>query len=212
MTDETHKRELIGSDVTSLAQSCRDLAKFALEFTEGDDFPDKFSDRGKLIYLSMMSHSIAGTLTKQNGCDEIARIWAELTKALSDVADGKSANLFQPLKEEGAQPPGISVHREAYFSIAAAVCDLAEAGAKENVEKEIARKLKVKASQLKNFRKNLTRADPNIKSVEALGYYEGVFLGYLYVDENGRIWPGSGDPSSVANWLKWFDQISFLEV
>ena len=132
--------------------------------------------------------------------------------ALSDVAEGKSAELFRPLKDEGAQPRRISSYPEMYFSIAAAVYKLAEAGAKENVAKEIARKLKVKPSQLKNFRRNLTRSDPNIKSTEATEIYNGVLRGYLQVDENGQLWPGIGEPSSVANWLKWFDQNFFFEV
>jgi hypothetical protein len=212
MADEDTLSETVATGVTNLAQATRHCAKFAMPFTEGDDYPDKFSERGKLVFLSMMSHSISRILRKQKGCKEISQIWAELTKALSDVADGKSANLFKPLKEDGTQPPGASVHREVYFSIAAAVYDLAEAGEKKNVEKEIARKLKVKTSQLKNFRNNLTRANPNIKSVEALRYYDGVFLGQLQVDKNGNIWPGAGKPSSVINWLKWFDQISFIEV
>ena len=132
--------------------------------------------------------------------------------ALSDVADGKSADLFRPLKEVGAQPRRISVYREMYFSIAAAVYDLAEAGAKENVAKEIAGKLKVKPSQLKDFRGNLTRGNRNIKSAEAIEFYDRVFLGRLCADENGQLWSGVGKPSSVTNWLKWFDQISFFEV
>ena len=132
--------------------------------------------------------------------------------ALSDVADGKSAELFQPLKEEEAQPRRISVYREMYFSIAAAVYKLAEAGKKGNVAKEIARKLKVNLSELKNFRNNLTRSDPNIKSTEATEIYNSVLRGYLQADENGRLWFGVGNPSSVANWLKWFDQNFFFEV
>ncbi len=212
MGDENSKRKTIETGITTLALMCRDLAKRALTMTQDAGYSDQFDDRGKLVFLSMMSYSIAGTLSKRSGCKEIAHIWRELTMALSDVADGKSAELFRPLRKVGAQPRRISVYREMYFSIAAAVYDLAKAGAKENVAKEIAGKLKVKPSQLKDFRGNLTRGNRNIKSAEAIEFYDRVFLGRLCVDENGKLLPGKGTPSSVANWLKWFDQISFFEV
>jgi len=212
MGDENFKRETVETGITILALMCRNLAKLPLTVTEDDGCSDKFGGRGKLVFLSMMSHSICHILSKQNGCKEIAGIWQELSFALSDVADGKSADLFRPLKEEGAQPRRISGHREMYFSIAAAVYDLAEAGEKETVVKEIARKLKVKPSKLKDFRKNLTRGDPNIKSTEAIELYDSVFFGKLCVDENGNPWPGKGTASPVTNWLKWFDIPIFVEV
>ncbi len=212
MGDEDPRRKTIETGITTLALMTRSIAKLALTWTQDAGYSDQFDDRGKLVFLSMMSYSIAGTLSKQSGCKEIAHIWQELTMALSDVADGKSADLFRPLKEVGAQPRRISVYREMYFSIAAAVYDLAEAGTKENVAKEIAGKLKVKPSTLKDFRGNLTRGDPNIKSPEAMALYDGVSFGQLCVDENGNLWFGKGTPSSVANWLKWFDQFFFFEV
>ena len=212
MGDEDPRRKTIETGITTLALMCRDLAKLPLLVTQDAGYSDQFDGRGKLVFLSMMSYSIAGTLSKQSGCKEIAHIWQELTIALSDVADGKSADLFRPLKDDGAQPRRISVYREMHFSIAAAVYDLSEAGEKENVAKEIAKKLKVKPSQLKDFRRNLTRGDPNIKSVEAIEFYDRVFLGHLCADENGQLWSGDGKPSSVTNWLKWFDQIFFFEV
>ncbi len=212
MGDENSKRKTIETGITTLALMIRDLAKLASMVTQDAGYSDQFDDRGKLVFLSMMSYSIAGTLSKQSGCKEIAHIWRELMMALSDVADGKSADLFRPLKDDGAQPRLISVYREMYFSIAAAVYKLAEAGKKGNVAKEIARKLKVNLSELKNFRNNLTRSDPNIKSTEATEIYNSVLRGYLQVDENGRLWFGVGNPSSVANWLKWFDQNFFFEV
>ena len=202
----------VDTGVTILAMICHELTKLTSMLEEDNGRPDRFDGRGKLVFLSMMSHSICHNLSKHEGCKEIAGIWQELSQALSDISDGKSAKLFQPLKDEGAQPRRISVYREMYFSIAAAVYDLAKAGAKENVAKEIARKLKVKPSQLKDFRRNLTRGDPNIKSVEAIEFYDRVFLGRLCADENGQLWSGDGKPSSVTNWLKWFDQISFFEV
>ena len=212
MGDEDPRRKTIETGITTLALMTRSIAKLALTWTQDAGYSDQFDDRGKLVFLSMMSYSIAGTLSKQSECKEIAHIWRELMMALSDVADGKSADLFRPLKEVGAQPRRISVYREMYFSIAAAVYDLAKAGAKENVAKEIARKLKVKPSQLKDFRGNLTRGNRNIKSAKAIELYDSVSRGHLCVDENGQLRPGVGKPSSVANWLKWFDQISFFEV
>jgi hypothetical protein len=220
VTDEAPRRKMIEAGVTILAQHSRYLTRLALSAPGDDGEFDHFEDRGKLVFLSMMSHSIAGTLSKQNGCKEIANIWQELTIALSDVANGKSAELFRPLKEEEAQPRRISVHHEIYFSIAAGVYNLAEEGKKENVEKEIARKLKVKSSQLKNFRNNLTRVDPNIKSEWAFNYYDGVARGLLCVDENGRFRVDEkgdylcspGNPSSVANWLKIFDNLFTIAV
>ena len=212
MGDEDPRRKTIETGITTLARMTRDIAKLTLTVTQGAGYSDQFDDRGKLVFLSMMSYSIASFLSKHSGCKEIAHIWQELTLALSDVADGKSADLFRPLKEEEAQPRRISVYREMYFSIAAAVYDLAKAGAKENVAKEIARKLKVKPSQLKDFRGNLTRGNRNIKSAKAIELYDSVSRGHLCVDENGQLRPGVGKPSSVANWLKWFDQISFFEV
>ena len=212
MGDEDPRRKTIENGITTLARMTRGIAKLTLTATQDAGYSDQFDDRGKLVFLSMMSYSIAGTLSKQSGCKEIAHIWQELTIALSDVADGKSADLFRPLKEAGAQPRRISVYREMYFSIAAAVYDLAKPGAKENVAKEIAGKLKVKPSQLKDFRGNVTRGNRNIKSAEAIELYDSVSRGHLCVDENGQLRPGVGKPSSVANWLKWFDQISCFEV
>ncbi len=212
MGDENSEHNTVEPGITTLALMCRKLAKLTLTVTGDDGCSDKFGGRGKLVFLSMMSHSICHILSKQNGCKEIAGIWQELSFALSDVADGKSAELFRPLKKEGTQPRRMSVYREMYFSIAAAVYDLAEAGEKETVVKEIARKLKVKPSKLKDFRKNLTRGDPNIKSTEAIELYDSVFFGKLCVDENGNPWPGKGTASPVTNWLKWFDIPIFVEV
>jgi len=202
----------VDTGVTILAMICHELTKLTSMLEEDNGRPDRFDGRGKLVFLSMMSHSICHNLSKHEGCKEIAGIWQELSQALSDISDGKSAKLFQPLKDEGAQPRRISVYREMYFSIAAAVYDLAKPGAKENVAKEIAGKLKVKPSQLKDFRGNLTRGNRNIKSAKAIELYDSVSRGHLCVDENGQLRPGVGKPSSVANWLKWFDQISFFEV
>ena len=212
MGNENSKRKTVETGITTLALMCRKFAELTLTMTKDDGCSDKFGGRGKLVFLSMMSHSICHILSKQNGCKEIAGIWQELSFALSDVADGKSADLFRPLKEVGAQPRRISVYREMYFSIAAAVYDLAEAGEKETVVKEIARKLKVKPSQLKDFRKNLTRRTPNIKSAEAMELYHGVSLGHLCVDENGIAWFGKGTASPVTNWLKWFDNLFIVKV
>lgn len=222
MADDGSRHKTIEAGVTNLALTCRNLAKLTLTWPEDDSNSDQFDDRGKLVFLSMMSHSIAFTLKKQNGCEEMAKIWQELEMALSDVVHGKNAELFRPLKEEGAQPRRLSVSREMYFSVAAAVYDLAEAGAKENVLKEIAGKLNVKPSKLKDFRGNLTRGDPNIKSAEATGYYDRILQGIFRVDENGQ--PlfrfdengqpllDKGKPSPTAHWLKWFDTLLIVEV
>jgi len=212
VTDENPKRKTIEAGVTSMALEFHDLAKLALSVTQENGYPDQLDDRGKLVFLSMMSHSISHILSKQNGCKEISRIWAELTMALSDVADGKTAKLFRPLKEEDAQPRRMPVYREMYFSIFAGVYDLAKGEEKEKVEIAISRKLKVKRSQLKDFRKNLTRSMPNIKSGEAIEIYDSVYLGHLCVDDKGQVMLGTGKASPVANWLKWFDNLTFIEV
>ena len=162
------------------------------------------------MFLSMMSHYIFHILSKQAKCKEIAGIWQELMMALSDVADGKSAELFRPLKEEGAQPRKLPVYREMYFSIAAAVYDRAKKNEKKHVIDRIAKRLKVKPSELKNFGKNLVRSDPNIKSTESNNYYDGVYYGQLRVDKKGHLVPGKGNPSPVDDWLKWFDNIQLL--
>jgi hypothetical protein len=212
MDDENSNHKIIEAGITTLAQTCNSWANSVWRQSEGDDYPDKYSDREKLIFLSTMSHYIASTLSKQNECKEIAHIWQELTMALSDVADGKSAKLFRPLKKEGAQSRRISVHRETYFSIAVAVLDRAERNEKADVLKRLSRSLNVKSSELTNFRKNLTRSDPNIKSMDALNIYDGVFLGYICFNENGHLWYGPGTPSTVADWLKWFENLTITEV
>ncbi len=202
----------VDTGVTILAMICHELTKLTSMLEEDNGRPDRFDDRGKLVFLSMMSHSICHNLSKHEGCEEIAGIWQELSQALSDISDGKSAKLFQPLKDEGAQPGRISSYREFHFSIAAAVYHLAEKGTKQTVINEIARKLNVKPSQLNYFRGNLTRGNPNIKSTKPFEIYDGVYLGRLCVDENGNAFPGKGKPSPVANWLKWFDTILSFEV
>ena len=53
---------------------------------------------------------------------------------------------------------------------------------------------------------------PNIKSGEAIEIYDSVYLGHLCVDDKGQVMPGTGKPSPVANWLKWFDNLTFIEV
>ena len=220
MTDDDPRIEAEDRAVTSLALDCRDITRLALEMhKDGGDF-GQFEGPEKVVFLSTMSHAICQILTKQNGCKEIAHIWQELTIALIDVAGGKSAELFRPWKDVGAQPRRISVLREAYFSIAAAVYDLAEAGEKEKVVKEIAKAIKVKPAQLKNFRKNLTRGDPHIRSTIALEYYDDVSrgnicvdkTGHFSVDENGSYLRNPGKPSPVADWLKWFDDKFLIEV
>ena len=202
----------VESGVTVLAMMCHELTKLTSKTEEGNGRPDRFDDRQKLVFLSIMSHSICHNLSNHKGCEEIAGIWQELSRALQDIADGKSADLFRPLKDDGAQPRRISSYREMHFSIAAAVYDRAEKGTKETVINEIARKLNVKPSQLKDFRKNLTRGDPNIKSATAIELYDAVFFGFISVNENGQPWFGNGRPSPVANWLKWFDTILSFEV
>ena len=143
MTDDDPRIEAEDRAVTSLALDCRDITRLALEMhKDGGDF-GRFEGPEKVVFLSTMSHAICQILTKQNGCKEIAHIWQELTIALIDVAGGKSAELFRPWKDVRAQPRRISVLREAYFSIAAAVYDLAEAGEKEKVVKEIANAIKL---------------------------------------------------------------------
>ena len=202
----------VESGVTAMALICYELTKLTSMMEEGNGHPDQFDDRQKLVFLSIMSHSICHNLSTHKGCEEIAGIWQELSRALQDIADGKSAGLFRPLKDEGAQPRRISSYRELHFSIAAAVYGLAETGTKETVIKEIAKKLNVKPSQLKNFHKNLTRGDPNIKSAAAIGFYDAVSHGHISVNENGQLSVGKGKPSPVANWLKWFDTILQFEV
>jgi len=210
MDDKTSMQNTIEAGVTALTLKIDSLTMLALTGTEEDETPDKFSDRGKLVFLSIMSHSISHTLGKQNGFKEAAGIWQELSMALSDVADGKSAELFRPLKEWEAQPRRISVHHEMYFSIAAAVCDRAEKGQKKKIREQIARRLKVKPSALESFGKNLVRSDPNIKSAQAHDYYNGVFFGQIIVDENELSFFGTGNPSPVDDWLKWFDNLRLL--
>jgi len=167
-----------------------------------------------------MSDYISIILRKQKECKEIAHIWLELSNALSDVAGGKSAEFFRPWKEVGAQPRRISVMREAYFSIAAAVYDLAEGKEKAKTLTEIAKAIGVKAEELKNYRRNLTRGDPNIRSTIAIEYYDDVLLGNLCVDEaghfkidrKGNYLRNPGNPSPIADWLKWFENKSLIQV
>ncbi|MAF95633.1 MAG: hypothetical protein CMM60_07760 [Rhodospirillaceae bacterium] len=220
MTDNDPRIEAEDRAITDLALACRDITRLAIESEkDGGDF-GLFEGPEKLVFLSTMSLAICQILDKQNGCKEIAHIWQELTIALSDVAGGKSAELFRPWKDVGAQPRRISVLREAYFSIAAAVYDLAEAGEKAKVVKEIAKAIKVKPTELKDFRRNLTRGDPQIRSTVALEYYDDVLrgnicvdrTGHFSVDENGRYLRSPGNPSPTADWLKWFDDKSLIEV
>jgi hypothetical protein len=213
VTDDNSEREAMKAGVTALAKKCHYIAKLALMETQEDFNPDRLDDRGKLIYLSIMSQSIAQTLSEQRGCKEISQIWGELTTALNDIADGKNAELFRPLKEVGSQPRRISVHKETYFSIAAAVYDRSEGDEKEEIANEIAKKFKMKPAEFKDYRKNLTRSEPNIRSTEALELYDSVSGGTLCADENGQIYPGTGAPSPVKNWRKWIDSLPpYIEV
>jgi hypothetical protein len=208
--DDSSETKYIG--VSILAQDIRKLVNLTSSLDADNRKRDMRSSLGKLTYLSMMSHSIAHILSKQADTAGLADAWMELSTALEDVSEGKSADLFRLLKEPGAQPKRIGASREMHFSIATAVHDLAGPDERDHVMKVIAKILKVEIRTLTNFRKNLTRGNPNIKSAEAIEYYDGVYRGLIRVDETGTPVLGSGEPSPVANWLKWFKTLIIVEV
>ena len=207
MPDEDRRSETINVGIALLALDCRRIFELTSMMDDDHGGLDKFDNRGNLKFLSMMSLSIGHILNQQDGCAEIARIWKELSNALNDVAGGKNSDLFQPIKEPGAQPRRISVDREMQFSIASAVYDLAELNAKNSVRNLIAKKLKVKPQELKNYGKNLMRSEPNIRSSSATELYEAVYFGHICVDQEGCALPGNGKASPVSDWLKWFDNL-----
>jgi hypothetical protein len=219
MTDVDDGDKFEDRTVASLARLCRDIA-LSTSSRNTDSKIIHLHDTEKMVYLVTMSHAISSILAEEKGCKDLAKIWQELTIALGDVVGGKSAELFKPLKEPNAQPRRISLFREAYFSMAAAVYDLAEADEKSNVLEELAEALKVKPAQLHNFRRNLTRGNPQIKSSSAIKYYDDVLLGnrcvdkegYPKVDENGDYIRSPGKPSPASDWLKWFNNKDRLEV
>ena len=57
----------VDTGVTGLAMICHEYTKLTSMMEEDDDYSDTFRDRGKLVFLSMMSHSIIHTLSRDNG-------------------------------------------------------------------------------------------------------------------------------------------------
>jgi hypothetical protein len=76
MDDKTSMQNTIEAGVTALTLKIDSLTMLALTGTEEDETPDKFSDRGKLVFLSIMSHSISPHSRKtewlQRGCWHLA--------------------------------------------------------------------------------------------------------------------------------------------
>ena len=67
MTGDNSERKKIEAVVTALAKKCHSFAKLALSVTQEDFTPDQLDDRGRLVFLSIMSQSIAQTISEQRG-------------------------------------------------------------------------------------------------------------------------------------------------
>jgi hypothetical protein len=198
--------------VTMLAMECRRISHLVTVVNWDNERSEDFKDEWMLVFLQMMSSSICNTLNKQSGCEDIAGFWSELSLALEDVCSGKSAELFRPRKAEESQPQRISARGEMYLSVAAAVYHLAIRGTKKEVAEKIAKALKIKPSRIIDFKKNLTRGKPNITSASANTYFDAVVVGTIKVNEDGRLRPGTGVPSPIANWLKFFQMAEMKKV
>jgi hypothetical protein len=220
MTDVDDGDKFEDRTVASLARLCRDIA-LSTSSRNTDSKIIHLHDTEKMAYLVTMSHAISSILAEEKGCKDLAKIWQELTISFSDVVVGKSAELFEPVRQPEGQPGRLSLFRQVYFSTAAAVYDLADADEKSEILKGIAKALNVKTSQLLNFRKNLTRGNSQIKNPWAIAKYDDVLIGNICVDtkgnllkhENGEFIRSPGKPSPASDWLKWFaTDNSFHEV